>query len=72
MVSASGLTYRVLVDSPHPGRVGGVFTLLSGPPGERVANGKDEIDTWIAAANDLGDLRPAIRRPPRCLVLDAA
>jgi hypothetical protein len=68
MVSASGLTYRVPVDSPHPGRVGGAFTLLSGPPEERVANGH----TWIAAANDLGDLRPAIRRPPRCLVLDAA
>jgi hypothetical protein len=81
MASASGLTYRVPVESlpPRhgggrhvrpPGRVGCVNHAQS--PEELVARGQDTIDTSIAAANDVADVGDALPPPSRRLVLDVA
>ena len=74
----SVLNYPALIE-PLPAADGGGFVALISdlpgcmsdgtPPEQAVTNVRDAVDTWIEAANDLGD---AVPPPSRHFDLDAA
>ncbi len=82
MASASRLNYHWLVESTDPARGCGCLVLVPGLAGgmnggqwpkDAMAKGRDAIDAWTEAANDLGSGpgRP-MPSPAQRMVLDAA